>query len=296
MTAAVIVLGCILMLEICLRWYRFPLAPLRLRRWYASCLLPGQATKTLIELHRRTEQAGLRSFEELYSLYASASGKSPAEIKAAIGLEMPWRALASSQLALRYRLKWHVGLVPDPQQQSRTITITAEGTRSNGWPPLQNNQPCKRVVMTGDSVAFGLGATSDYATIGGRLEYHLNKQCESDRHRWKVENYAFPAATSFQELICVLQCLDPSAFPNYVVSLAGCNDVEQRFINSARNVSGVTQDYTDSLTRDAWSNVARTVGKRMFLLRTVKRFVKAYRQWPGTDCIGLASSGADGRA
>jgi hypothetical protein len=127
-----LMLASVLLMESGLRWCRLPLAPLRLRLLYACYLLNEQATKALSELHRRVEQAGVGSFDELFDLYASASGKSKAEIENLFGLQMPWRQLLGSRLVLRYHLQWHVGLVPLPGQQLRTISITSEGTRATG--------------------------------------------------------------------------------------------------------------------------------------------------------------------
>jgi hypothetical protein len=115
------------------------------------------------------------------------------------------------------------------------------------------------------------------------LEYHLNEQEPSGLRHWKVVNYAFPSATSFQELISILQHLDRSQFPDYVVSLTGCNDVDQQFNSSVSNVSTITQGYTNSLRRSPAARLARLWGKRWVLVVTIKRFVRAYRRWPGAD-------------
>jgi len=138
------------------------------------------------------------------------------------------------------------------------------------------------VAITGGSVPYGYGAISDDATIAGRLEYYLNELDHRGTHRWEVVNYAFPAATSFQELIIVLQKINPEMPPDYLISLSGCNDVDQQFGQSMLHVSALTQHYTNALQREGLlTQVLRALGQNMVLLTVVRRFARGYRQWPG---------------
>jgi hypothetical protein len=139
----------------------------------------------------------------------------------------------------------------------------------------------KRVVVTGGSVPYGYGATSDEATIAGRLEYYLNALDCRNTHRWEVVNYAFLAATSFQELIIVLQKLNPEMPPDYLISLSGCNDVDQQFCHSMPHLSALTQHYTNTLQRERpLVQTLQALGRNMVLLTVLRRFARGYRQWP----------------
>lgn len=289
---AMVILG-LCVLESCLRFRRFPFASLKLRLWYGAFLLNAEATKALSELHQRVEISGLKSFEELFKLYAAASGKSPEDIRKLFGLDMSWWQLVNSPLALKYCLQWHIGLVPVPNQQLRTMIITEEGTRSTGLEGQRPTTAVKRVMLMGDSLAFGYGATSDSATIAGRLEHYLNSQDRREMHRWVVTNHAFPAATSFQELLLVLQRQTPDTFPDYCIALTGCNDIDQQFGSKSFNVSGLTQGYTRSLQESGLTAKAfRFARKHSFLLASLIRFAEAYAYWPGLP-EGMTESGRE---
>jgi hypothetical protein len=248
-------------LESSLRMYRWRFAPPRLRILYALFLLNDEAVQAIAEIHQRVERAAARSFDELFELYAVASGKSKDDVEAVFGFRMPWRQLIRSRLVLRNRLQWHVGLVPIPDQPLRTTTITGAGTRSTGRIDSTAGRPTpavvKHVVLSGGSVPYGYGATCDDTTIAGRLQEHLNRSESRRGRRWEVINRAFPAATSFQELIVALQTTDLAKPPDYVVSISGCNDVGQQFSYGETNVSALAQGYTNSLERRGlWTRVA----------------------------------------
>jgi len=276
--------ACLILLESCVRLHRWRQVPLRLRLLYALFLLNSEAVQAITEIHQRVARAGARSFGELFELYALASGKSKDEIEALFGFRIPWRKLIKSKLVLRHYLQWHIGLVPLPDQRLRTATITSNGTRSTGSRPRQypSTATVKHVAITGGSVPYGYGATSDAATIAGRLEYYLHELDHRDTHRWEVVNYAFPAATSFQELIIVLQKVNPEVPPDYLISLSGCNDVDQQFGHSMLHVSALTQSYTNALQQEGLlAQPLRVLGRRMVLLTVLRRFVRGYQQWPG---------------
>jgi len=240
----------VLMLESWVRFRRLRLAPLRLRLWYACFLLSREAVEAITEIHQRVERAGGRSFDELFELYASASGRSRDEIEALFGFQMSWWKLTTSRLVLQNILQWHIGLVPRPDQRLRTVSIASDGTRAtdSGLACKTVGNGLKRVVLTGGSVAYGYGATGDAHTIASRLEYYLNSAEPSGARRWQVVNCAFPAGNSFQELISILQKVDFSNQPPaYVVSLTGCNDVDQHFSSAMPNVSAMLQRFVTSM-------------------------------------------------
>nr|MBI3612106.1 hypothetical protein [Nitrospirota bacterium] len=289
----------LLLLESGMRLHRLRLAPLRLRWLYASFLLNDEAVQAVMEIHQRVERAGVRSFDELFGLYASASGQSKDAIESLFGFRLPWRALLNARLVLRNHLQWHVGLVPLPNQRLRTASITASGARSTGSPAgrFPASLPAKRVILTGGSVAYGYGATSDAATIAGRMEYYLNEKDRRGTHRWEVVNCGFPAATSFQELIGLLQTAGPPAAGQYLVSFSGCNDVDQQFGHAQPNVSALAQGYSNALQRRGpWGQAMRALGRRLVLLAVLRRFLEGYRQWPGAGNTNEKRQAAGGRS
>ncbi len=294
------VVASLVLLESSVRLYRWRLAPLRLRVWHAMFLLNDEAVSAVAEIHQRAERAGARSFDELFDLYAEASGRSRADIDALFGFGMARRRLLNSRLTLRNRLRWHVGLVPVPQQRLRTATITDAGTRATAsGGPGTSREPSltvKQVVVTGGSAAYGYGATSDEATIAGRLQDYLNRRDSRTGHRWEVVNRAFPGATSFQELIVVLQDVDMARPPAYVVSISGWNDVDQQFGHGEANSSALAQGYTASLeSRTWWSEPIRALARRLLVLSVLKRMVVAYREWPGDPARRRQAGGGAGR-
>ena len=287
----------VLILESWVRFRRLGLAPLRLRLWHACFLLSSEAVEAITEIHQRVERAGGRSFDDLFALYAASSGKSKAEIEALFGLQMSWWKLITSRLVVKNMLQWHLGLVPVPGQRLRTVSITGDGTRATdsglACETLRNG--IRRVVLTGGSVAYGYGATSDANTIASRLEYYLNSADPCGVRRWQVVNWAFPAANSFQELISVLQKGDfAKQPPAYVVSLTGCNDVDQQFFCGRPNVSALSEGYTNALQSVGTMGLAlrRSLRRHLLWLGALKRFVTAYEQWSRGPGQGSRQAGA----
>jgi hypothetical protein len=282
--------------EAFLRYRRFGFAAVRLKMLYSLFLLSREAVEAINEINQRVARAGERSFDRLFALYAAASGRPVEEIRVLFGFDIPLRALNGSRFALRNRLLWHIGVVPLPAQRLRTLTTTAMGTRtvSSDLDASARGEPVKRVILTGGSAAFGFGATRDSATIGSRLEYHLNTRDARGEYRWQVENHAVPGATSFQELILILQRIDPAAPPDYVVSLSGWNDVYHHFYSGQPNVSALAQGHTESLEKDGvLVHALRHLRARSVLVSAVQRFIEAYEAW-SPDMKGT-STGEEGR-
>jgi lysophospholipase L1-like esterase len=286
-----VLIGIALSLVACesgLRMYRWRHAPLRLRLLYAAFLLSDEAVEGIAQINQRVERAGLRSFEQLFALYATASGKTPAEIEALFGFAMPWHRLNRSKLVLRNRLQWHIGLTPVPGQRLRTATIGDAGRRSTGLAKgarVDGERGVRRVLVTGGSVAYGYGATNDRTTIPGQLEDYLNQRDPAGR-TWEVINGAFPGGNSFQELIVALQHDDATTPVDYIVSISGCNDVDQQFGFAQASVSALAHGYRTGLERTSlWRQVASSAVRRILLLAAMQRWLLAYRQWPGLQEI-----------
>jgi len=123
------------------------------------------------------------------------------------------------------------------------------------------------------------------------MQEYLNTLDPRGDSSWEVVNHSFPAATSFQELVGVLQFVEASSAPDYIVSLSGCNDVDQQFASAEANASALAQGYTNSLERRGQvSSVIRSIGRRVVLFEALSRFVTAYRQWPGPQRLDSGNS------
>ena len=290
-TIAIVAAVVSLVTESALRFYRWRFAPLRLRVLYGLFLLSPEVTQAVSEIHQRVERLAASSFTELFALYAKASGRSIDEIEELFVFRMSWGRMRRMSLVLRNHLRWHIGLVPKPGQHLRTVSITDDGFRASGTAPEQSSSGVKRVLLTGGSVAYGYGATSDETTVAGKMQEYLNALDPRGECSWVVVNHAFPAATSFQELIGALQCVDAAAVPAYIVSLSGCNDVDQQFGGAEANVSALAQGYTRGLEqRGRMAAVIRAGLRPVVLVEALSRFVTAYRQWPGPQTLGAGPS------
>jgi lysophospholipase L1-like esterase len=77
------------------------------------------------------------------------------------------------------------------------------------------------VVITGASVVFSVGATSDENTISAQLQRHLNEKSEGVRYR--VINIAMGSWLAYQEFVALSLFAMPLD-PDWVVALDGIND------------------------------------------------------------------------
>lgn len=122
-----------------------------------------------------------------------------------------------------YRLQWMRRIpfarVPVPAQDLPTIRINADGFRGREIRTVKRPGTI-RVVLLGNSTAFGVGASDDAATIAQRLEVHLSAAVGAPV---EVVNLAVPRFTTDEERTVwfeVGQHLSPDA----VVHLTGFQD------------------------------------------------------------------------
>ena len=113
----------------------------------------------------------------------------------------------------------YLGFLSKPGLNLPTLRTNQLGFRDE---PLAPRQPGEvRVLLLGGSASWGLGASSNDATVRGALERLLN---ERGGARYRVMSGAFLGYTSRQEMTVLTEFLD--AFdPDIVVSLTGHNDV-----------------------------------------------------------------------
>jgi len=82
-----------------------------------------------------------------------------------------------------------------------------------------------RIFMTGGSVAYGMGASSEAHTIPSVLQRILNEEAgKTTGYRYEVVNTAFPGWSTTQEKILVQQRL-VDLRPDIVLMFSGSNDV-----------------------------------------------------------------------
>ncbi|MDQ3815528.1 MAG: hypothetical protein M3347_16550 [Armatimonadota bacterium] len=90
---------------------------------------------------------------------------------------------------------------------------------------LQTPKPPRtcRIFITGGSMAFGSGASSNETTVGGYLEKHLNRQSDQFGCRFEVITAATCAWASTHERILIENRL-VHLQPDLVIALSGFND------------------------------------------------------------------------
>ncbi|MBI2252703.1 MAG: SGNH/GDSL hydrolase family protein [Armatimonadetes bacterium] len=105
--------------------------------------------------------------------------------------------------------------------ENQKVRINSMGFRGKEF-RIPKDKNIFRIIILGGSAAFGIGASSDKKTIGGRLEEILNENIKS-KH-FEVYNMAIPGYISAQELI-TLQFYGIDFKPDLVIDINGFNDI-----------------------------------------------------------------------
>jgi len=156
-----------------------------------------------------------------------------------------------------------LGWLGAPNIRLATIETNAMGFRDGAVQARAEGE--YRVLITGGSFAWGLGASSNAMTVAGRLEELLNRRDPAIRYR--VTNGAFMNWTSRHEYVVVTEFFD--AFdPDLVVSLSGYNDlvtlskgIEIDALPEARLLAQAVADHLQPLgTLRALRKLAGTLG------------------------------------
>ncbi len=126
-------------------------------------------------------------------------------------------------------ISWSVATVPTPfvgygarPGQQHIATINRLQIRGAAVPALPKPPGVRRILITGASVAYGAGSSSDQRTIGGYLQHELSKRRESPMA--EVFTLATPAWSSTHERIAIENRLSELE-PDLVVSITGLADV-----------------------------------------------------------------------
>ena len=113
-----------------------------------------------------------------------------------------------------------LGFMLAPNQQLPTLASNALGFRDGPVEPRRDGE--YRVLLLGGSTVWGLGASSNAATVSGLLETMLNGASTGTRYR--VMNGGYVGYTARQEFV-VLSEYRERFDPDLVITLTGYNDV-----------------------------------------------------------------------
>jgi hypothetical protein len=113
-----------------------------------------------------------------------------------------------------------LGWIGAPNVRLATVETNAQGFRDSTIEPRSAGE--YRVLVTGGSFAWGVGASCNACSVTGQLERLLNQQ-KSER-RCRVMNGAFLNWSSRHEYVVVTEFFD-TFDPDLVISLSGYNDL-----------------------------------------------------------------------
>lgn len=156
-----------------------------------------------------------------------------------------------------------LGWLGAPNTQLATIETNGQGFRDRTIEP--RNEGEYRILITGGSFAWGLGASCNAMTVAGQLETMLNKR--EQRRRYRVMNGAFMNWSTRQEFVVVTELFD-TFDPDLVISLSGYNDlvalskgIEIDALPEARMLANAVIDHLQPIgTLKALKKLAGTLG------------------------------------
>jgi len=137
-----------------------------------------------------------------------------------LGAEGDSRAVLHDLYLLEKRYLPFLGWIAAPNVRLATIETNAQGFRDKVIEPRIQGE--YRILITGGSFAWGLGASCNATTVAGQLESLLNK-CDPVK-RYRVMNGAFMNWASHHEYVVVTEFFD-SFDADLVISLSGYNDL-----------------------------------------------------------------------
>lgn len=211
----------------------------------------------------------------LYPLNREARSKREAGRDHRLGLSYLGSAKGSRTLLcdlymLEKRYLPFIGWLGAPNTRLATIQTNDLGFRDDKIKPRSDGE--YRILITGGSFAWGLGASGNSMTVSGRLEHLLN-QSEHGR-RYRVLNAAFMGWSTHQEYVVVTEYFD-TFDPDLVISLSGYNDlvalskgIEINAMPEARLLANAVTDHLQPIgTLRALKKLAGTLGIwRIFVL------------------------------
>ncbi len=280
---AIVIVGMFLFAESMLRLYRLRYSPWGIKIAYALYLLSRRAYHENRVINQRIERGGFGSEDELMHHYSLVSGKSVDEIKALLRpislFESVFSRCYFSGLhgVVEERQEMPLGKVPASGQTLQTIATDEHGRRKTGFDgkPEQSDTGL-RILFLGGSTAYGFGATSDANTIPGKVGHYVKQALGTDV---TIVNGAYMGFTSYQEVISLL---DMNEQFDYVISLSGWNDIDQRMSNAAK-ISSLAVACDNEANRHPLHSFASRLAARSEIIGVTRRFMDAYRAYDDTD-------------
>jgi hypothetical protein len=156
-----------------------------------------------------------------------------------------------------------LGWLGAPNTRLSTVETNAQGFRDRAIEPRKESE--YRILITGGSFAWGVGASGNAMSVAGRLESLLNQG--GSRRPYRVMSGAFLGWSSQHEYVVVTELFD-SFDPDFVISLSGYNDLlllssgaEIDALPEARLLGQAVVDYLQPIgTLRALRKVAGTLG------------------------------------
>jgi len=271
----------VLFSEMILRFYRLRYRPMRIRLAYSLFLLSPKTLKENLATRNRIYRGGFESENELFRHYEEISGLKFDEIEKYFNqnnksIIFNRKYYSGGHGVFERMQKMHLGFMPMPSQNLKTLSINEKGWRDTGY-DLYNDDKRKEdkiCLLLGDSVLFGIGATSNENTIAGRLGYYLNQK-SNNKFKYYVVNYGMLSFNSFQSLISLLES---NIKPDYVVTFNGWNEIDQA-INSGSKISSSARSCDNKANQ---SNIISTLKKsigRLVLIRVFRRFIVSFNNY-----------------
>jgi len=180
-----------------------------------------------------------------------------------LGLEGDADTLIRDVYLMEKRYVQFLGWLGSPNVRLSTVETNAQGFRDRAIEPRKENE--YRILITGGSLAWGVGASCNAMSVAGQLEGLLNQR--GSERRYRVMNGAFLGWTSLHEHVIVTELFD-SFDPDLVISLSGYNDLyllssgtEIRALPDVRLLGQAVSDYLQPIgTLRALRKVAGTFG------------------------------------
>jgi hypothetical protein len=113
-----------------------------------------------------------------------------------------------------------LGWLGAPNVRLFTVETNAQGFRDRSIEPRKEGE--YRILITGGSLAWGVGASCNATSVAGQLEGLLNQR--GSRRPYRVMSGAFLGWTSLHEYVVISELFD-SFDPDLVISLSGYNDL-----------------------------------------------------------------------
>jgi hypothetical protein len=180
-----------------------------------------------------------------------------------LGAEGNARTLLRDLYLMEKRYVQFLGWLGAPNIRLPTVETNAQGFRDRAIEPRRERE--YRILVTGGSFAWGVGASCNAMSVTGQLESLLNQR--GSERPYRVMNGAFLGWSSRHEYVVVTELFD-SFDPDLVISLSGYNDLfllssgaETEALPEVRLLGQAVNDYLQPIgTLRALRRVAGTLG------------------------------------